>query len=714
MVKIIAFIISVIALQGLQAQTNSVATIQERLQTATTDEKLIDVLGNIGENTYRNQSKDLQPILFDLYKKKFPEQKSVFFSALYNAVAQTYNNLRKYDSAAFYFKKGIAIATDVKSDSMLGVLYQHHGYNFYSTNILDSALVYYNKCIKIREKDSDKKLLAVPYNSIGLVYRTRGNYEVAKYYYNKSLSCYTIQTAATLSVLSNIATIYNLEKKYDSATIIFKDIIAKAEHLKEPSIVLQTKINMALALNFQEKYAESLPVFTELANNPTVKRIEDLNNAIQYGLGQCYAGLHECDKAIPILKNCLNMRFKNSRYQSLAAITHLLYKCEKENNNYEAALGYYVQLKNYSDSLLNTKNLENLNELKTKYQTEQKEKDIALLNKDNEVKNLLLNQQTQLLLLEQTKSNEKQQRILLLNKENELKNLTLLKKEQAFQLVNAKNKQATTQVTLLEKDIALQKAELNEKRKTAWLYTLGASLALLLAVGTFLLYYQNKKNSKVLEAKNAIISTSLSEKEVLLKEIHHRVKNNLQVVSSLLNLQSRSISDENALAAIKEGRDRVKSMALLHQNLYQENNLRGVDVKNYIEVLTQSLFASYNIATDKVGLKTNIAAINLDVETVLPIGLIMNELISNALKYAFQEGQQGILEVILQHNDKGLLLSVKDNGKGLPEGFNTDKLTSLGYQLIKSFVTKMKGQLSIINNNGTQVEIFIHQYKLVV
>jgi two-component sensor histidine kinase len=197
-----------------------------------------------------------------------------------------------------------------------------------------------------------------------------------------------------------------------------------------------------------------------------------------------------------------------------------------------------------------------------------------------------------------------------------------------------------------------------------------------------------------------------------LKEIHHRVKNNLQVISSLLNLQSKNISDEKALQALNEGKNRVRSMALIHQNLYRDDNLMGVDVQQYIEKLIESLFTSYNIQINKIALQTNIDKIELDVDTVIPLGLILNELISNALKYAFENTEKGILQIDLQLVDKKLLLRVKDNGKGLDK----EKLVtsqSMGYKLIQSFLQKLQATMNIEVDNGTCIELFITKYKLV-
>lgn len=151
-----------------------------------------------------------------------------------------------------------------------------------------------------------------------------------------------------------------------------------------------------------------------------------------------------------------------------------------------------------------------------------------------------------------------------------------------------------------------------------------------------------------------------------MKEIHHRVKNNLQIISSLLDLQSLTIQDAQASEAVKESRNRVHSMALIHQNLYNEGNIKGIQIENYINHLAENLFQSYNIQPGKVKLKTDIEQIDLDVDTVIPIGLILNELLSNSLKYAFTNKEAGIILVKLKQLNGSLLLEVKDNGAGFP------------------------------------------------
>lgn len=197
-----------------------------------------------------------------------------------------------------------------------------------------------------------------------------------------------------------------------------------------------------------------------------------------------------------------------------------------------------------------------------------------------------------------------------------------------------------------------------------------------------------------------------------MKEIHHRVKNNLQVISSLLDLQSLTIADTQASEAVKEGKNRVQSMALIHQNLYSEGNIKGIKTKEYISNLLRSLCDSYNITNDKVKIITQIDDLNLDVDTMIPLGLVLNELVSNSLKYAFKDGRAGELNVMLKQETEHLLLKVSDNGTGYPEGMNAREMKSFGMKMIRAFAQKLKAKLDIYNDNGAVVEMQITKYEM--
>jgi len=209
------------------------------------------------------------------------------------------------------------------------------------------------------------------------------------------------------------------------------------------------------------------------------------------------------------------------------------------------------------------------------------------------------------------------------------------------------------------------------------------------------------------------IQKDLKEKEVLLKEIHHRVKNNLQIISSLLNLQSRYVQDKNILKMFKESQYRVHSMALIHENLYQSSSLAKVDFSHYVRNVIQDLYRSYGVNEDMIELKINMINVSLSVNFAVPCGLIINELISNSLKYAFPKpfSKKGRIEVKLYPVGKDdLELVVLDNGIGLPKNFSLEKAKSLGLHLVAILAEdQLGGTLKVINKTGTQYKIRFKQ-----
>lgn len=257
----------------------------------------------------------------------------------------------------------------------------------------------------------------------------------------------------------------------------------------------------------------------------------------------------------------------------------------------------------------------------------------------------------------------------------------------------------------------LQQARDQRTRRVLLLLSILLCSAILLAY----LSYRNYRIKKISEAelfeKNTLISKALDDNKLLLKEIHHRVKNNLQVISSLLRLQSRYIEDDAALDAIMAGRSRVQSMALLHENLYQEDDLKGVDMQTYFGKLIDGIFSTLNTDQQHIQLKKDIAPLSLDIDSVVPLGLITNELITNALKHAFTDQQDGQLTVRLYESDHQLHLEVEDDGKGMNEDFFEAKVTSFGHKLIQAFVKNLKAEIKISSKQGTKIELIVRNYR---
>ena len=208
------------------------------------------------------------------------------------------------------------------------------------------------------------------------------------------------------------------------------------------------------------------------------------------------------------------------------------------------------------------------------------------------------------------------------------------------------------------------------------------------------------------------IKASLQEKEVLLKEIHHRVKNNLQVIASLLYLQSKRIKDRDALQMFQESRNRVKSMALVHERLYGSEDLARIDFAEYLRDLTAFVLRSYAVSSDSIKLDIKADDVSLGVDTAIPCGLIISELVSNSLKHAFPDGRRGNVQIDFYQTNGHLNLTVSDDGVGLPPDLDFRNTQSLGLQLVNTLVDQLEGDIEMNGTGGTSIKITFAQAPL--
>jgi len=236
---------------------------------------------------------------------------------------------------------------------------------------------------------------------------------------------------------------------------------------------------------------------------------------------------------------------------------------------------------------------------------------------------------------------------------------------------------------------------------------MGSIMLLVLAallMGLYKLYQRNQENQTQLAAQNTQISNALADNQMLIKEIHHRVKNNLQVISSLLSMQERKVTDSDTKDALKSSKTRVQSMSILHQSLYQTDKFKDVEAEQYIARLVDNIRDTYNTDSD-LKFHIDIDPISLDVDTLIPLGLISNELICNAMKYAFEGREVGTIKYKLKESDKHITMTVSDDGVGIGAEEIPQKESSLGARLIKSFSDRLDGNIKVSSDSGTTIEI---------
>ena len=326
---------------------------------------------------------------------------------------------------------------------------------------------------------------------------------------------------------------------------------------------------------------------------------------------------------------------------------HFLFKLDSAKGNYLSAIRHLQLYKMANDSIVTAAKSRQIEELKISYETEQKEQRIQLLTREDQIQKIKLQQGTL------------------------LRNISL------------------GVAALLIIIVALLHNRYRLKQRTNQRLEL-----------------QQREITK----QNNSLHQLLNEKEWLLKEIHHRVKNNLQTVMSLLNSQSVYIDNEAALTAIHDSQHRVHAMSLIHQKLYNSENVSSIDMSFYIRELVSYLSDSFDTG-QRIRFELNVEPLKMDVSQAVPLGLILNEAITNALKYAFPDGRKGIISIsLVTTSPNHYLLTIADNGIGIHSHYSNQKQGSLGMSLMTGLSEDLDGKFSIENNNGTRINVsFIHE-----
>lgn len=206
------------------------------------------------------------------------------------------------------------------------------------------------------------------------------------------------------------------------------------------------------------------------------------------------------------------------------------------------------------------------------------------------------------------------------------------------------------------------------------------------------------------------MNRTIKEKNNLIEEVNHRIKNNLMVISSLINLQSLTIEEEKASQALLDIENRINTIAMVHENLYNSPDVSEVNIKTYINSILKNLSHTYNIKYKNISLISNIDDMFINIETATPCGLIINELFSNSIKYAFNPDDDKKIFISFENLKNGnLCLKISDNGVGLPENFNFDHSESLGLRLVENLVIQLGGKLEVINDDGVEFEIIFKE-----
>jgi two-component sensor histidine kinase len=528
------------------------------------------------------------------------------------------------------------------------------------------------------------------YGLLGAAYLFQGrDYSQALFYLLKSLKTAQLvqDTSLRLCQINNyLGVLYNEIGRSDTAVeYLSKALRVAKRHNDEQSIYLLVT-NMASTyneLNLPEKALNILSLLPKrylLADSPSEKAV----------VGQCYFGSY-----------ILLKQFSNAQAycDTLLEVATKQISTLSKSNIYRLAANYYFFIKQFS---------------KARFYLEKSSDLVKKLNRENgRIQNLRL-----LYKLDSAQGNFQSAFDNLLSYKAKTDSVSSVRKVRQFQVLGVEYEVGMKEdsIRLKDKDILLltQKNKLQQAtlRQSSFVknVTIAGIIFAIIIIGLLYRQYRHKqKSNKTITQKNQQLQHYLTEKEWLLKEIHHRVKNNLQIVMSLLNSQSAYIDNEPALTAIHDSQHRVHAMSLIHQKLYNSENLSSIDMSLYIRELASYLADSFNTG-QRIRFELAIEPLEMDVSQAVPLGLILNEAITNSIKYAFPNDSQGVIKItLLNTSHNKYLLEISDNGIGMPLHVNNKKPGSLGMSLMSGLSEDLDGSFAIENKNGTTIKVsFVH------
>jgi two-component sensor histidine kinase len=637
--------------------------------------------------------------------------------------SQSFSSDEQYQIDSF----NVIITTSTSHDTSLAKAYLGLSEILYTSN-LDTVIPLCEKTIDIAERvllenpsTSIKKNLLTSLsgalNNVGYVFKIQGNTIKALEFYNRSLIVdqELDNKEGIATSLNNIGVIYDIRSDIPKALEYYLKSLKIKEELGNKRGISNTSINIGQLYEQQgdfikafDFYDKSLKINTELNDKRGIA--QSLNN-----LGSIYCLQQNFSKGTAYYQRSLELKKELGDDIGVATALNNLGHIYDQQNNLSIALEYYLKSLKIKEEILNKDGVSfallNVGSVLLKQGKIEASEGYLLrsLNLAQEVgAPELIRNAAELLSKLYEKQNQHAKALnmhkLFIIMRDSATNINTQKAiiEQSMQY-DFDKKEALAKLEH-EKELAIKDVEKKRQNFIIWAISIGLILILIFAVIII-------KRLKVTRLQKEIIEQKNKENELLLGEIHHRVKNNLQVISSLLSLQERSIDDVSAKAAILEGKERVKSMGLIHKMLYQNDNYAGVEMDDYAQQLISSLLDSFGMNDSKIKLDISFSKLKLDVDTAIPVGLIINELVINSLKYAYDKTSTPQLKVNLTETSAELLLEVADNGSGSANALINS--TSFGMKLIKSLSRQLGGSLSITDNEGINIKINITDYKLV-
>jgi two-component sensor histidine kinase len=695
------------------SQSTEVDSLEIQLKTLKQDTNRVQVLGQLVSKVRKY---DIDKALiyaeegFALAEELEVEQAQCQF---YLEFIIMHLNLGKTDRAMELALEGIDFCGSVDSKGKQATAY------FLASNLqltmgnVDQSLEYASQSIKASEEADYTYGKILGFKAMGDIEETRGNLTDALKHYEAGMKIASEHniTSQEMVLSNNLGIMYDDMGWYDKALEYYLSAAGIAKENNEMIGLISFLANVADIYSTQNETQKALDISLEALGYAQTANAKKQLPALYAQIGTFNGKLGNKEEALKYQLLSKDISEEIGDQRSLSFAYDNLAKIAEENRDFQQAEMYYMECLSIREKMNFKGGLARIHNSLGNFYANRKQYQKALTHFDNgkrisEEMNYVeqMNRNYRDLAqcyasLGQFEQAFQYQGLHLSLKDtlwNTDRNKQIVRMETQFE-----TKQKEAAIIQLEEEARLSVEARAKDRQIKYLLIAGAAL---LAALVFLFFNRSRilrsKNQKIEETSSQLAS-SLQEKETLLKEIHHRVKNNLQIISSLLNLQTRQVTDDKTLATIREGQSRVQAMSLIHQKLYQSERLSKVDIENYLDELTDNLSRMFEDEGKNIEVQVHAPGIEFDIDTAIPLGLIVNELVSNAYKYAFDGQAQGNIKIAIKSLDQlEYELKVEDNGHGLPLGFEPGKSKSLGLRLVNILSEQLRGSVEASSTDG--------------
>ncbi len=586
--------------------------------------------------------------------------------------------------------------------------------NEYSDTNPEQASIFGKKALALSYKINFPKGIALSYTTLGKINNGNGDFTLAISHVNKAISI-----NKSINAEEDLADSYFvLGQSYlflNNFTLSLKNFnLAQKSYEKLHRIAKIARIynNMAILYGKLDNSVQELGYYDKALQkleNDSSQYAQNLRNVIETNIGNVYSEKKQYEESNAILEGDIQYVIKHDKinglgliYMRMGANYRGLLQMKVSLEYLNKALNCFEKISNKSGQADAFRNIGEtyfcMNQF-AKAETFTKQ-GLQLSKQIGELESIKFGYELLAKIYNKTGNYKKafENHVLYKSVSDQMFNDQINSKLTQIQLTREfEKKQEILKNEQRKKDAIFTKETLKQKRiKSIVLLTL--LFVSVIALGIYMNLKRYKKQKEIIQIQKELIQDSLLEKETLLREIHHRVKNNLQIISSLLNMQSAEINDATVLASIQEGQSRVQAMSLIHQNLYQSDTIDKVDVDNYLRELIDYLSQMYLGKAKNVQVKIETSNIRFDFDTAIPLGLIVNELVSNAFKYAFADGKTGTITIKIKAiTTVDYELVVADDGDALPENFDIKNSKSLGLKLVTILSKQLRGHFLVSN-----------------